>query len=215
MTHGTDDHLDDGDRRRVRISVWLMVAAACVALTGIFGFGGLTGAGDYFSDDEAEHAAALQDHYWQIWGILLPVAVALIASGVSLFILAGVLTRTGEGWPAAVTRVVRVVVIPLVLVAAVPYLLGPDANPPSWAEAVAGTSGIAAYLATIALGVAIFGLRLPTWTGVALVLGAVAAIVTYLPLFVFVGTLIGGIGILRWDSRTAARPDALVGDVGR
>ncbi|MGB7817723.1 MAG: hypothetical protein WBL35_03160, partial [Ornithinibacter sp.] len=202
-------------RRRVRISVWLMVAAALVALTGIFGFGGLTGAGDYFSDDEAEHAAALQDHYWQIWGILLPLAVAVIVSGVSLFILSGVLTRIGEGWPAAVTRVVRVVVIPLTLVAAVPYLLGPDANPPSWAEAVAGTSGIAAYLATVALGVAIFGLRLPTWTGVALVLGAVAAIVTYLPLFVFVGTFVSGIGILRWDARTAPGSEALVADLGR
>ncbi len=88
-------------------------------------------------------------------------------------------------------------------------------DPPAWVEAVAGASGIAAYLATIALGVAIFGLPLPTWTGVALVLGAVAAIVTYLPLFVFVGTLLGGIGILRWDARTAARSDALVGDLGR
>ena len=204
MTQETGTQLGDTNRNHVRISVWLMLGAAVVALVGIFGFGGLTGAGDYFSSNDAVSEAALRDHYWQIWGILLPIAVAIMASGVALFLLSGVLARMGTGWPVRVTTVVRGAVMPLTLVAAVPYLLGPDVDGPSWLEPIAGIAGVGAYLATAAMGVAIFGLPLPTWTGIALIVGAVVALVSFLPLFVFVGTLVAGIGMLRWDRKAEA-----------
>ncbi len=208
MTQETGTQLGDTNRNHLRISVWLMVGAAVLALVGIFGFGGLTGAGNYFSSNDAESEAALRDYHWQVWGILLPIGVAIVASGVSLFILSGVLARMGTGWPVRVTTVVRAVVLPLTLLAAVPYLLGPDVDGPSWLEPIAGIAGVAAYLATAAMGVAIFGLPLPTWTGIALIVGAVLAFVSFLPLFVFVGTLVAGIGMLRWD-RKAATPAGL------
>ncbi len=89
-----------------------------------------------------------------------------------------------------------------------PYLMGPDASPPSWLAPVTGISGMAAYAATIALGVAIFAVPLPRWTGASLIAGAVLAIVSFLPLFVFVGTLVGGVGILRGNSKVT-QPTAL------
>ncbi len=204
MTQGPATRLGETNRHRLRISVWLMLAAAVVALAGIFGFGGLTGAGDYFSNDDAAHEAALRDHYWQIWGILLPIGIAIVTSGVSLFILSGVLTSIGGGWTVRVTTVVRRVVLPLTVLAAVPYLLGPDLDAPSWLEPITGLSGLAAYVALVALGVAVFRLPLPTWTGIALIVGAVLAFVTFLPLFVFFGTFVGGVGMLRWDTKAAA-----------
>jgi hypothetical protein len=56
-------------------------------------------------------------------------------------------------------------------------------------------------MAVVAMGVAILGLPMPRWTGVALILGAVAALATFLPLFVFVGAFVSGSGILRWNAR--------------
>lgn len=202
---GAPTPLPESDGRRLRTAVWLMVAAAALALAGIFGFGGLTGAGDYF--DEATRDEAVRDHYWQIWGILLPLAIAVVISGVSLFMLAEVLSRMGSGWAAALAKVAQWVVLPAAILASVPYWMGPeidDLDLPSWAEPVAGIAGVLSYAAVVAMGVAIIGLPLPTWTGVALILGAVAAFATFLPLFVFVGTLAGGIGILRWNRRAAA-----------
>jgi hypothetical protein len=198
----SQDPLTDSDRGRLRTSVWLMVAAAALALVGIFGFGGLTGAGDYF--DEATRDAAVRDFYWQIWGILLPLAIATVISGISLFLLAGVLSRMGSGWTSQVTTAARWVVLPATALASVPYWLGPEIDElelPSWFEALAGVAGMLAYAAVIAMGVAILGLPMPKWTGVGLILGALAAFATFLPLFVFVGTLAGGIGILRWNRK--------------
>jgi hypothetical protein len=43
--------------------------------------------------------------------------------------------------------------------------------------------------------------RAPPWTGAAITLGALTTYVTFLPLFVLVGTLAGGIGILRWNRK--------------
>jgi hypothetical protein len=209
--------LTDPDRRRLRVAVWLMVAAAVLALLGIFGFGGFTGAGGYF--DEATHDAAVRDHYWQIWGILLPLAVATVVSGVSLFVVAGVLSRMRRGWTSTLSRVAQVVVLPATVLASVPYWLGPEGSElglPSWLEPVAGLAGMVAYAAVVAMGVAILGLPMPRWTGIALVLGAVAAFATFLPLFVFVGTVVGGGGILRWTAKgrvvaTGAPPVAAPG----
>ena len=83
-------------------------------------------------------------------------------------------------------------------------MLGPDLDAPSWLEPITGLSGLAAYVALVALGVAVFRLPLPTWTGIALIVGAVLAFVTFLPLFVFFGTFVGGVGMLRWDTKAAA-----------
>ncbi|MFC5380940.1 hypothetical protein [Aquipuribacter nitratireducens] len=206
MTRSAATPLDDTDRRHVRLAVWLMLAAAVVALLGIFGFGGLTGAGDYFDEDPAVSEAAVRDHYWQIWGILLPIGAAVLASGAGLFLLAGVLARIGSGWPAGVARVVRWLVLPLCVLAAVPYLLGPGTTAPGWLGPLTAISGMASYAATATLGVAVLRLPLPSWTGVALIVGVVLAAVSFLPLFVFVGTLVGGLGLLRWHARNAALP---------
>ena len=197
--HETPTRLTEQDRGRLRKAVWLMVAAAVLALAGIFGFGGMTGAGDYF--DEATSDAAVRDYYWQIWGILLPVAIAIVLSGISLFMVAGILSRMGSGWTRKVTTAAQWVVIPGSVLAAVPYLAGPDPDLPSQAELLFGFAGLVSYAAVVAMGVAILGLPMPRWTGVALILGALAAIVTFLPLFVFVGTMAGGIGILRWNRK--------------
>ena len=209
MTQETGHRLGHTDRRQVRVSVHLMVVAAVFALVGIFGFGGMTGAGDYFSSNDAEHEEALRDHYWQIWGILLPLGAAMVASGVSLFVLSGVLSRLGTGWPSRVTNLVRLVVLPLSVLAAVPYLLGPDHDAPPWLEAITGIAGLAAYLAAAALGVAIIILPLPTWTGIALIVGVLLAAVSFLPLFLFAGTLVAGVGILRWNARAATSSELL------
>ena len=190
------------DRRRLRWAVWLMVLAAVLALVGIFGFGAFTGAGGYF--DEATTDAAVRDFYWQIWGILLPLAVATVISGISLLMLAGVLAQLGRGWTAALARVAQWVVVPATVLASLPYWMGPeidDLDLPTWLAGVSGVAGVISYAAVVALGVAILGLPLPKWTGVMLILGALAAFVTFLPLFVFVGTLASGIGILRWDHK--------------
>jgi hypothetical protein len=195
--------LIDTDRQRLRTAVRLLVAAAALALVGIFGFGMFTGAGGYF--DEATTDEALRDYYWQIWGILLPLAIATVISGVALLLMAGVLRRMRSGWTAAVTRVAQWVIVPATVLASVPYWMGPrgDDGPdlPSWLEPVSGIAGTLGYAAVLAMGVAIFGLPMPKWTGAALILGALAAYVTFLPLFVFVGTLAGGIGILRWNRK--------------
>ncbi len=188
------------DRQRLRTAVWALVAAAVLTLLGIFGFGALTGAGGYF--DEATRDEAVRDHYWQIWGILLPLAIATVISGVSLAMMAGVLSRMRSGWTASVTRVAQWLIVPATLLASMPYWLGPESDRldlPSWFEALAGIAGLLSYAAVLAMGVTIFALPLPRWTGAALILGALAAVVTFLPLFVFVGTLVGGIGILRWN----------------
>jgi hypothetical protein len=195
----THTPLTDTDRQRLRTAVRLLVAAAAFALVGIFGFGMLTGAGDYF--DEATTDEALRDYYWQIWGILLPLAIATVISGIALFLMAGVLRRMRTGWTSTVTRVAQWVVVPATVLASVPYWAGPGSELPSWLGAVAGIAGMLAYAAALAMGVAIFGLPMPKWTGAALILGALAAYVTFLPLFVFVGTLAGGIGILRWNRK--------------
>lgn len=207
MTQQTGTRLGTTNRKNLRTAVRLMVAAAVIALAGIFGFGGLTGAGDFFSSNDAEHDAALADYYWQIWGILLPIAIAILLSGVALFLLAGVLASMGAGGTVRVTAVVRRLVLPLSALAAVPYLLGPDFDPPTWVTAAFGIAGIGAYLTTIALGVVIFRLPVPTWTGVALIVGAVLAVVSFLPLFVFVGTFVAGTGMLRWDRNSADAAD--------
>ncbi len=196
--------LAEADRRRLGVAIWLMVAAAVLALVGIFGFGAFTGAGDYF--DESTSDAAVRDYYWQIWGILLPVAIAIALSGVSLFMVAGVLSRMRSGWTAVVTTVAQRVVLPASFLAAVLYLDGPEPDLPTWFDAVAGIAGMLAYASVVAMGVAILALPMPRWTGVALLLGALAAFATFLPLFVFVGTLAAGIGILRWNRKGLAAP---------
>ena len=173
-----------------------------LSLLGIFGFGTLTGAGGYF--DEATRDEAVRDHYWQIWGILLPLAMATVISGVSLAMMAGVLSRMRSGWTASVTKVAQWVVVPATVLASVPYWLGPETDRldvPPWFEAVSGIAGTVGYAAVVAIGVAILALPMPKWTGAALILGSLAAIATFLPLFVFVGSLAGGIGILRWNQK--------------
>lgn len=194
--------LTDTARQRLRTAVWLLVAAAALALLGIFGFGMFTGAGGYF--DEATTEEAVRDHYWQIWGILLPIAIATVISGVALLLMAGVLRRMRTGWTAAVNTVAQWVIVPAAALASVPYWMGPSggsSDVPSWLESVSGIAGMLSYAAVLAMGVTIFALPMPKWTGAALVLGALAAYVTFLPLFVFVGTLAGGIGILRWNRK--------------
>ena len=194
--------LTDTARQRLRTAVWLLVAAAALALLGIFGFGMFTGAGGYF--DEATTEEALRDYSWQIWGILLPIAIATVISGVALLLMAGVLRRIRTGWTATVNTVAQWVIVPSTVLASVPYWMGPQSegsDVPSWLEPVSGIAGMLSYAAVLAMGVTIFALPMPWWTGAALTLGALAAYVTFLPLFVFVGTLAGGIGILRWNRK--------------
>lgn len=194
--------LDENERRRLRAAIWAVLGGAVLALTGIFGFGALTDAGNYFSDDKAEKAAAVADQYWQIWGMLLPLAIATVISGVALVLLARSLERISDGWRTRIITIFARAVIPLTLLASIPYWFGPEFDSlgvPGWVEAVAGISGMLAYLATIALGVAIIRLPVPTWTGVALIVGAVLALVSFLPLFVFGGTLAASFGLLRWS----------------
>lgn len=200
----------DDERQRLRVAIWLVLGGAVLALTGIFGFGALSGAGDYFSDDEAEKAAAIANHYWQVWGILLPVAIAIVVSGVAVFVFAASLTRIVTGWRATVVEWVRRIIIPLSVVASVPYWLGPDIDEldiPGWVEAVTLLFGALTYAAAIALGVAMLTRPLPRWTGIAMIVGAVLAVVSFLPLFVFVGTFVSSIGLLRW-SRASDRSSA-------
>ena len=194
--------LDDNERQRLRVAIWLVLGSAVLALSGIFGFGALTGAGDYFSDDEAEKAAAIADHYGQIWGILLPVAIASVVSGVALFVFAGPLTRILSGWRATVVEWVRRIIIPLSVGASVPYWFGPEFDEldiPGWVEVVSLILGVLTSAATIALGVAMLVRPLPRWTGIAMIIGAVLAVVLFLPLFIFVGTLAASVGLLRWS----------------
>ena len=202
--------LDDSERHRLRVAIWLVLSGAVLALTGIFGFGALTGAGDYFSDDETERAAAIADHYGQVWGILLPVAIATVVSGVALFVFCGSLTRIVTGWRATVVEWVRRLIIPLSVCASVPYWFGPEIDEldiPGWVEVVSLIFGILTYAAAVALGVAMLTRPLPRWTGIAMIVGAVLAAVSFLPLFVFVGTLLASIGLLRW-SRAPVRSSA-------
>lgn len=200
------------DRGRLRASVWLAVAAAVLALGGIFGFGGLTGAGGYFSESEAEVDAALAGYYWQIWGILLPIAIATVLSGIALFVLAGVLAPGAPGRTRTLVRAAGILVLPASVLASVPYWRGPhtdDVGLPAWVDAISGIGGLLAYAAVVALGIAMVRLPTPGWAGFVLIAGAVAALLTFLPLFVFVGTLVAGLGLLRWDarrSRQAAGP---------
>jgi hypothetical protein len=194
--------LNDSERQRLRSAIWAVLAGAVLALGGIFGFGALTGAGDFFSDDEAERAAARTDDYWQIWGMLVPLAIAVVISGVALFLLSGSLARIAAGRRAQAITAVHRVVIPLTVLASVPYWFGPEIDEvgvPGWVEAVAGISGIIAYVSMVVLGVAMLGLAVPRWTGAAMIAGALLAVVTFLPLFVFVGTLLASIGLLRWS----------------
>lgn len=195
------------ERQRLRVAIWAVLAGASLALAGIFGFGALTGAGDYFSDDEAERAAALADHYWQIWGLLLPVAIATVVSGVALFMFSGSLAPIHYGWRAKVVTWIRRAIVPLAVVASMPYWLGPEFDElgiPGWVEAVTALCGILAYAATVILGVAMLVRPLPRWTGVAMILGGILAAVSFLPLFVFVGTLLASIGLLRWSRPASA-----------
>jgi len=194
--------LNDSERQRLRSAIWAVLGGAVLALTGIFGFGALTGAGDYFSDDKAESAAARSDYYWQIWAMLVPLAIAIVISGVALFLLSGSLARITAGWRERLITTVHRVVVPLTVLASVPYWFGPEIDElgvPGWVEAVAGISGILAYLSTVGIGVAMLGLSVPRWTGIAMIVGGVLAAVTFLPLFVFVGTLLASVGLLRWS----------------
>lgn len=194
--------LREHDRQRLRTAVWLLIVAAALALLGIFGFGMFTGAGGYF--DEATTEGALRDYYWQIWGILLPIAIATVISGVALFLMAGVLKRMRTGWTATVNTVTQWVIVPAAAAASAPYWMGPqgeDSASPAWLEPVSGLAGMLSFVAVLAMGLTIFALPMPKWTGAALGLGALAAYAAFLPLFIFVGTLAGGIGILRWNRK--------------
>lgn len=195
--------LNDSERQRLRTAIWAVLAGAVLALAGIFGFGALTGAGDYFSDDKAEKAAARADYYWQIWGILVPLAIAIVISGVALFLFSGSLARITAGWRTQVVTAVHRMIVPLTVLASVPYWFGPEIDElgvPGWVDTVAAICGILGYVSTVALGVAMLGHPVPRWTGVAMILGAVLAAVTFLPLFVFVGTLLASVGLLRWSA---------------
>lgn len=201
--------LSESERDRVRVMIKLVVVTAIITLAAIFGFGALTGAGDYFEGGAVGDAAA-EDYYWQVWGILLPVGLAILISGGSIFFLAGTFARLRSGWTATVASIVRAVVVPAALLGAFPYLLGPGADLPGWSEAITAIGLMVANATVIGLGAIAFGLKMPRWGGIALILGALAAVATFLPLFTFVGLAIGGAALLRWSDRIAVSPDAQV-----
>lgn len=193
--------LDESERQRLRIAIWAILAGSALALTGIFGFGGFTGAGDYFGTD-AERAAAIDDHYWQIWGLLLPVAIAIVISGVAIRLFSGSLLRILAGRRATMVAWIHRSIVPLAVVASVPYWFGPeidDVGFPGWAEMITLICGLLANASVVVLGVTMLVRPLPRWIGIAMILGGILAVVSFLPLFVFLGMLIAAIGLLRWS----------------
>jgi hypothetical protein len=193
--------LDDLARKRLRVAVRAVLAGSVLALAGIFGFGAFTGAGDYFGSD-AEREAAIDDHYWQIWGLLLPVAIAIVISGVAIWLFTGSLAQVLAGRRAVIVAWIRRVIVPLAVVASVPYWFGPELDDsafPTWAEAIALICLLLANASIVTLGAVMLVRPLPRWIGIAVILGGILAVATFLPLFVFVGLFVASIGLLRWS----------------
>lgn len=210
-SHVSQPVLDDDERQRLRIAIWAILAGSALALTGIFGFGALTGAGDYFGT-EAERDAAIDDHYWQIWGLLLPVAIAIVLSGVAIFLFSGSLVRILAGRRATTVAWIHRIIVPLAVVASVPYWFGPeidDVDFPGWVDVVTLICGLLANASVVVLGAAMLVRPLPRWIGIAMILGGILAVVSFLPLFVFLGMLLASIGLLRWSGTPTAASPAL------
>jgi hypothetical protein len=84
--------LDGPARQRLCVVVWVVLAGSALALTG---------AGDHFGT-EIERGAAIGAHSWQIWGLLLPVASAIVVSGGAIWLITGSLAHIRAGRSAAI-----------------------------------------------------------------------------------------------------------------